>query len=59
MTNAERRAAQRAVRDEKIRDLWGKGLSRALIAERLGLSRDTVSGTLTRLGLSANKDRRL
>jgi hypothetical protein len=50
---------QRSARDEKIRDLWSKGLNRSVIAERLGLSRDTVSGVLKRMGLTTNKDKRL
>ncbi len=53
------RAEQRAARDEKIRDLWSKGLNRSAIAERLGIARDTVSTALSRMGLTTNKDKRL
>ena len=52
-------AEQRAARDEKIRHLWSQGLSRSLIAERLGIARDTVSTALRRLGLTSNKDKRV
>ncbi len=45
---------QKADRDEKIRDLWAKGLNRSQIAERLGLSRGTLASILQRLGLTSS-----
>ena len=55
---ADSREGRAAVRDEKIRALWAKGLNRSQIAERVGLGPDRVGSILRQLGLTRNKDPR-